>query len=475
MCREQLRRLLVGKEVTFEVVYKVASGREFGNVWLGKDNVALALAANGLVRVRAPNSDRDNSPYREELVRCEEAAKAAKSGIYSERASVLTRANIVWNVSSVRPLIEHNSGKRLDAVVELVRDPATLRVFLHATNTYMTVMLTGLKGPSIKRGENNKEVAEPFALEGRFFAESRVLHRDVQIILEGESGAPGSAFGSVFGPSGNLAEALLAEGFARCADWSISKVTEGRERYREAERRAKAAHLRIWKDYRAPAGTGADGAASSEIKGTVVEIVNPETIVVSLSGNGGFRRISLSSIRQPRGPVTAGGAAGGAAAAPAAADKDKDKASGSLPPVFQSPYMLDAREFLRKRLIGKEVRAVVDYVRPANEQGPERVCATVFCEERNVAEALVGKGLATVIRHRADDEQRSSKYDDLLVAEARASSSRNGVHAAEVPILRVCDLSVDTARAKGLLPSWTRAGPLPAVVEFASSASRYRM
>lgn len=37
----------------------------------------------------------------------------------------------------------------------------------------------------------------------------------------------------------------------------------------------------------------------------------------------------------------------------------------------------------------------------------------------NIAEALVSKGLATVIRYRQDDDQRSSHYDELLAAEAR--------------------------------------------------------
>ncbi|KAJ8783027.1 hypothetical protein J1605_009635 [Eschrichtius robustus] len=38
--------------------------------------------------------------------------------------------------------------------------------------------------------------------------------------------------------------------------------------------------------------------------------------------------------------------------------------------------------------------------------------------QRNIAEALVSKGLATVIRYRQDDDQRSSHYDELLAAEA---------------------------------------------------------
>lgn len=37
----------------------------------------------------------------------------------------------------------------------------------------------------------------------------------------------------------------------------------------------------------------------------------------------------------------------------------------------------------------------------------------------NIAEALISKGLAYCLRHRQDDDQRSSQYDELMAAEAR--------------------------------------------------------
>lgn len=45
---------------------------------------------------------------------------------------------------------------------------------------------------------------------------------------------------------------------------------------------------------------------------------------------------------------------------------------------------------------------------------------------RNVAEAIVSKGLATVIRYRQDDDQRSSRYDELLAAETQAIKGSKG-------------------------------------------------
>ncbi|EPY81125.1 hypothetical protein CB1_000757035 [Camelus ferus] len=253
--------------------------------------------------------------------------------------------------------------------------------------------------------------------------------------------------------------------------------------------------------------------------------------------------------------------------------RDKNK---KLRPLYDIPYMFEAREFLRKKLIGKKVNVTVDYIRPASpatETVPafsERTCATVTiggifiaytsstlveysptthtafpalkekedirsiwviqyilklwalellnsckfakqpglyhhgvcaerrghvqplvdgleeivpvatvlhkpqletespyypdiegcqplvsslwfsptvehsctAKERNIAEALVSKGLATVIRYRQDDDQRSSHYDELLAAEARAIKNGKGLHSKkEVPIHRVADIS----------------------------------
>ena len=88
--------------------------------------------------------------------------------------------------------------------------------------------------------------------------------------------------------------------------------------------------------------------------------------------------------------------------------------------------MFEAREFLRKKLIGQNVKVFVDYVQLANNDFPEKTCCTVTIGGVNVAEALVSRGLATVVRYAADNDQRSSKYDDLLSAEDKAKKSSKG-------------------------------------------------
>lgn len=99
-----------------------------------------------------------------------------------------------------------------------------------------------------------------------------------------------------------------------------------------------------------------------------------------------------------------------------------------------------------------------------------------FFQCSNVAETLVSKGLATVLRYRQDDDQRSSHYDQLLAAETKASKSGHGLHSKkEPPVHRVVDVSGDLAKAKLFLPFLQRAGRTEAIAEFITSRSRLRL
>ena len=98
-------------------------------------------------------------------------------------------------------------------------------------------------------------------------------------------------------------------------------------------------------------------------------------------------------------------------------------------------WSYEAREVLRKRLIGKTVQVQIDYIKPAEAGFDERTYATVRTRTgaketkgANVGELLIQRGLATVVRHRRDDEDRSPFFDDLLAAEAAAATEGKGLH-----------------------------------------------
>jgi staphylococcal nuclease domain-containing protein 1 len=145
----------------------------------------------------------------------------------------------------------------------------------------------------------------------------------------------------------------------------------------------------------------------------------------------------------------------------------------------QAFYAQEAREFLRKRLIGKNVRATVDFIRPREGEFDERECATVRYggQNSNIAEQLIEKGLASVVRHRRDDEDRSPDYDKLMAAEQAALTDIRGIHSGkEQPSLKQpLNLSETVARANSFLSGFKRQGRIPAVVDYVASGSRFKL
>lgn len=460
--REFLRKKLIGKEVCFTIENKTPQGREYGMIYLGKDtngeNIAESLVAEGLATRR--EGMRANNPEQNRLSEYEEQAKAAKKGMWSDGNGSHTIRDLKYTIENPRHFVDSHHQKPVNAIIEHVRDGSVVRALLLPDYYLVTVMLSGIKCPTFRREADGSETPEPFAAEAKFFTESRLLQRDVQIILE--SCHNQNVLGTILHPNGNITELLLKEGFARCVDWSIAVYTRGAEKLRAAERFAKERRLRIWRDYVAP--TANLDQKDKQFVAKVMQVLNADAIVVKLN-SGDYKTIHLSSIRPPR--------------LEGENIQDKNK---KLRPLYDIPYMFEAREFLRKKLIGKKVNVTVDYIRaasPATETVPafsERTCATVTIGGINIAEALVSKGLATVIRYRQDDDQRSSHYDELLAAEARAIKNGKGLHSKkEVPIHRVADISGDTQKAKQFLPFLQRAGRSEAVVEYVFSGSRLKL
>jgi len=241
-------------------------------------------------------------------------------------------------------------------------------------------------------------------------------------------------------------------------------VSTGPEKLREAEKFAKSKKLRMWKDYE-------PSKAAMEIKdklftAKVVEILNGDGMNVKMN-DGTVRKIFLSSVRPPRPkPVD-----------PAdAKDAPKKDPKYRPRPLYDIPYMYEAREFLRKKLVDKKVNVTIDYIQPKTDDFPEKTCCTVSISGINIAEALIGRGLGTAVRYRQDDDQRSSAYYELLAAEERAKKKEVGMFSKkDPPTPRVSDTSGDLAKAKQFLPFLQRAGRTQAIVEFVASGSRVRL
>jgi staphylococcal nuclease domain-containing protein 1 len=139
----------------------------------------------------------------------------------------------------------------------------------------------------------------------------------------------------------------------------------------------------------------------------------------------------------------------------------------------QAPFGAEAKEFLRKKLIGKRVRVTVDGRRPPQDGFDEREMATIVQNDKNIALLMVENGWVQVVRHRRDDPDRSSIFDELLVAEEEAKKDQRGMWNPEPASAKVYeDISETSTKAKQRFTLLSRQKRIPAVVDFVKSAAR---
>ncbi|XP_057422094.1 ribonuclease TUDOR 1-like [Lotus japonicus] len=537
--REYLRKLCIGKEVTFRVDYSVASiNRDFGTVFLGDKNVGVLVVSQGWAKVREQGQQKGEvSPYLAELLRLEEQAKQEGLGRWSKvpgaaEASIRNLPpSAIGDASNfdAMGLLAANKGSPMEAIVEQVRDGSTLRVYLLPEFQFVQVFVAGIQSPQMGRraapetvveteltvDDNGGDVpgeprppltsaqrlavttttetaADPFGPDAKFFTEMRVLNRDVRIVLEGVDKFS-NLIGSVYYPDGesakDLALELVENGYAKYVEWSANMMEEeAKRRLKTAELEAKKSRLRMWTNYVPPA-SNSKAIHNQNFTGKVVEVVSGDCIIVAddsipYGSPLAERRVNLSSIRCPK-----------------VGNPRRDEKP--------APYAREAKEFLRTRLLGRQVNVEMEYSRkivPTDGSAVPSPAAdsrvmdfgSVFLLSAtkadsddtpssvpsagsqptgvNVGELVVGRGFGTVIRHR-DFEERSNYYDALLTAESRALSGRKGIHSAkDPPVMHITDLTTTSAKkAKDFLPFLHRSRRVPAVVEYVLSGHRFKL
>ncbi|KAK6928617.1 Tudor domain [Dillenia turbinata] len=527
--REYLRKLCIGKDVTFRVDYTVPSiGREFGSVFLGDKNVAMLVVSEGWAKVRERGQQKgEASPFIAELLHLEEQAKQQEASIRKLPPSAIGDPS---NLDAMG-LLAANKGRPMEGIVEQVRDGSTVRVYLLPELQFVQVFVAGIQSPSMGRravvdsviepetslDESNREASaeplaaltsaqrlaasaasateiapDPFGREAKHFTEMRVLNRDVRIVLEGVDKFS-NLIGSVFYPDGDsardLALELVENGLAKYVEWSANMMEDDAKRkLKSAELQAKKDRLRMWTNYIPPA-TNSKAIHDQNFTGTVVEVVSGDCIIVAddaapYGSPLAERRVNLSSIRCPK-----------------MGNPRRDEKP--------APYAREAKEFLRLRLIGCQVNVSMEYSRkvsladgsmsaagsadsrvmdfgsvflvsPSKAVGNDASPALPASSDQptgiNIAELVVSRGFGNVIRHR-DFEERSNYYDALLAAESRAMSGKRGLFSAkDPPVMHIKDLVTASAKkAKDFLPFLQRSRKLPAVVEYVLSGHRFKL
>ncbi|KAG2527891.1 hypothetical protein JM18_003449 [Phytophthora kernoviae] len=481
--REHLRKLCIGKPVRFKVEYRVSAiNRDFGSVYLPannrgvEENLCVIQARTGYAKVKTVEQSRDGVCVdHEKMLQVEAVAMNEKKGMYAD-TDAESNATVQWHGADGAALVNEFKGKLVPAIIESVRDGASLRVILKPSLQIVNFGLAGVQCPRVNppasaaasegdeaSGTTTPGGPAPHAREAKHFTEVRLLHRDVDVKLEGVD-KYGNLFGSVVHKSGNnISVELLKNGLGRMADWSSAFTSAAaRATMRNAEKEAKQQKLRVWRDYQAPVLQSA-----KHLTGTVVEVISGDCLVVYLpdapTPAEQEKRIYLSSLRAPR-----------------LGNPRRQEPN--------APYAAEAKEFLRNRAISKTVHVGVEYEKPSpSGQGDVMTFASVLLEPTanalkknpqakgaNLAVDVVSTGLAEVVFHRPDEE-KSEYYDDLVTAETKAKTQKKNLHSnkdAPSTERRVTDLCFDATKAKQFLPFLTRERSTRAVVEHVYSATR---
>ncbi|KAF5393303.1 hypothetical protein D9757_000664 [Collybiopsis confluens] len=489
--REFLRALAVGKEVSFISTHSLPTNddvpRDLGSAEIGGLDLTTEILKNGWAKTKESKREPTEEDFRKRDL--ENEAKSAGLGMWNPHGPKARAVNYTMPIDSQAFLSEYK-GKSLDAIVEQVRDGSTLRVRLllpEGDHQLINIALAGVRAAraSTKQGEPSEawgeEVCNVVVLQklttnsivqqAKFFTESRLLHRPVRVQLLSLPNSTATPFqangnvnthttatlfiGTVLHPAGNVAEFLVAAGLARVVDWHAGMLAAsgGMERLRSAERNAKEKRVCLYANAAQPTTSKAEAASNGlnrSFEATVIRVWSGDQISVVEKPSGKEHRLQLSSTRGPK-----------------------------LSDPKQAFYAQEAREFIRKKLIGKTVKCNIDFVRPKEGEFDERECATVRYGNQNIniAVQVVEKGLASVVRHKRDDEDRSLDYDSLMAAEASAAADTRGIHSGKdiSPPKQPLNISESSARATPFVNGFKRIGRMPATVEYVAAGSRFKL
>jgi staphylococcal nuclease domain-containing protein 1 len=441
--REFLRNLTVGKPIRYTVAYTVpGSGREYGSAQLqdGTEFPDAAVKA-GWLKVREDAGKKEES---EEIIDkiqklrdFETEAKKDGKGLHAGTGGIIEVQNDLGGPN----FLNEWKGKTLDAVVERVfsGDRLLVRVLLsEKKHLQIMTLVAGIRTPSTERTTNGQtQPAEEHGNEARAYVESRLLQRLVKVKIVGAS-PQGQLVATILHPRGNIAEFLLQDGLARCNDFHSTLLGNDMAALRAAEKKAQASKLRLHKHHVAKA------TDSKDVEMTVTKIIGADTIIVKTKA-GAEKRINFSSVRGPRTNEST-----------------------------EAPFRDEAKEFLRKKLIGKHVKVTIDGSKPAQDNFEARDVATVTVAGKNVGLMLVQEGYTSVVRHRKDDTDRAPNYDELLAAQETAKEEKKGFWSGKAPKIRqYVDASENAQKARIQLSTLARQRKIPGIVDYVKSGSRF--
>ncbi|MES1905474.1 MAG: nuclease domain-containing protein, partial [Paramarteilia canceri] len=331
----------------------------------------------------------------------EDYASNAKLGIWSPNVSC-KRKKIDWVFEDLSFFIKQET--KVPVVIEKILDSNFYRVLHIHENFYWRYFLVQLVG--IKTGPKSTE----WGLSAKNMLEHTFLQRDATLNVH-------SQVDNQFNI--DIAQNLLENGlgtveYSQYLDQKVS--LEYMKSYEIAAKagKTKTTLQKYNSDNRIFNGNhnGTLSLLDKYFTAKVKEIGAGDSLIIQNPKDGQIKRIFFSSTIFSKKQES----------------KQKQIQIANPNKVYTIPFLFEAREYLRKHTLGKTLSFTVDYIVAGSEYIPERICCTVYLEGRNIGCELIEKGFALCMKHKKDDNKKSSELLLLQKAEENAIKKSIGLH-----------------------------------------------
>ncbi len=475
--RDFLRQHVLGKVIKYTIDYK-NNERQYGQIYFEGKNINLDLVKNGYAKIGfVPKSEAvSKGEYHSKLQAAEGEAKKAKLNIWSDDLdSARRKLHTVTDLQTESAeILKFTAGKEVDVMVDYVINCASYVVLIKELNTFIKMNLRFVGIPNVKETSIYKS--------GKAYAERIVLHKDVKAIIHGTDGEK-NFIGDIIDKKGSMASNVIKNGYSRLfINNNTTYSSDELNTMKLAQKSAKKEKLRIWKnekdsDDEGGFQVGANGTATGSKKsgltdfdGVCMQVHSGDSISVKNPTTNEVLRLFLSHLKSPK------------LARPQTEEVDQ-------------PWAWQAKEFLRKIIVGKKLRCEFDYsktiekddkkmnfysvFRPIESNKKSTTTTTTITEttiEKNINVELIEQGLATYIPPRLDDD--TSKYlDSYQEAEKTAKDKKVGIHSIKYPgNPNYSDLiAANKTKKKESINFLVNQKNLHCVVEYCFSGSKFKL
>ena len=473
--REFLRKLVIGKVVLYKIDY-THNDRKFGHIKLDNKIIKAELLKNGFGKLSFLPKGHDNllkSDFWISLQEAEKEGKEKRKGIFGESGDNKSHIRTLYNLSDTeedKKKVEEaiNKNMEIDAIVEYVFNCAILSVYIPEWNCFAKVNLRFVSIPS-----NTKD--PDLFKKGKAYCERICLSKDVKLkIFDFDENKNLLCDITVLDKNQNLAELILKEGYSKSFTggnknpnvYSLSDINLARA----AEGEAKSKRLGVWKDAIIPENKNIKIEKDDDLGNTRCIMVNSGDSLTVLNKKNEEIRIFLSNLK-----------------APALAKFGTDEQN--------KPWAFQSKEFVRKKLVGKNLKCDLDYIHTINlenskSKGPQGAKAskrtmkfyTVYYqnekgEDQCINVELIQNGLANLTNYKIEEGNPSKEFDSMLKGEQDAKNNKLGLYSPKTPPLCTYSdlLSSGKTKKKEFINFLTGLAHLNCVVDYCFSANKFKL